>query len=411
MRVILHVDLNNFYASVEMKLNPSLNGKFIGVCGSVENRHGIILAKSENAKKMGVKTGMTILEAKRLCPELTLVEAKHSHYLAYSKIVKNLYREYTDKIESFGIDECWLDVTDSVSLLGSGKRIADEIRTRVKNEIGLTVSVGVSFNKVFAKLGSDLKKPDGTTVIDHDNYKEVVWKLPISDLLFVGKKTAEKLKKINILTIGDLANMDVNYLEKKFGKWGIALYDYANGKDNSPVLKDNEEDEIKSVGNSITSYRDLKSDEDVKILFTVLSESVSSRLISYQLGKASTLSIYVRDEFLNSSTRQGKLIKPSVLAEDFMSFAFQLFKKHYDYAVGIRTIGLTVSNFISDNEQISFDDAVYDKKVKLNSAISSIKDKYGNKSVLKGIVLKDKKLMREDPEAEHIIHPDGHLTK
>ncbi len=411
MRVILHVDLNNFYASVEMKLNPSLEGKYIGVCGSIENRHGIILAKSENAKKMGVKTGMTVLEAKRICPEIVLVEAKHSHYISYSKIVKNLYREYTDKIESFGIDECWLDVTDSVSLYGSGKKIADEIRERVKKEIGLTVSVGVSFNKVFAKLGSDLNKPDGTTVIDKDNYKQIVWNLPISDLLFVGKKTAEKLKKFNVLTIGDLANMDVNYLEKKFGKWGVALYDYANGKDNSPVLKDDEEDEIKSVGNSITSYRDLKCDEDVKILFTVLSESVSSRLISYGLGKASTLSIYVRDEFLSSSTRQGKLPKPSVLAEDFMSFAFELFKKNYDFSVGIRTIGLTVSNFISNNEQICFDDDVYEKKVKLNATISGIKDKYGNKSVLKGIVLKDKKLMREDPEIEHVVHPDGHLTK
>lgn len=411
MRVILHVDLNNFYASVEMKLNPLLEGKFIGVCGNVENRHGIILAKSENAKKMGVKTGMTILEAKRLCPEIVLVEANHSHYISYSKIVKNLYREYTDKIESFGIDECWLDVTESVSMFGSGKKIADEIRERVKNEIGLTVSVGVSFNKVFAKLGSDLKKPDGTTVIDQNNFKDLVWKQPIGDLLFVGKKTAEKLKKINVSTIGDLANMDVNYLERKFGKWGVALFNYANGNDNSPVLKDNEEEEIKSVGNSITSYRDLKSDEDVKIIFTVLSESVSSRLISYGLGKATTLSIYVRDEYLTSSTRQGKLLKPSVLAEDFMSFAFLLFKKHYDYSVGIRTVGITVSGFISDNEQISFDDAVYEKKVKLNSAISNIKDKYGNKSVLKGIVLKDKKLMREDPEIEHQVHPDGHLSK
>lgn len=409
MRVILHVDLNNFYASVEIKLNPSLAGKYIGVCGNVENRHGIILAKSENAKKMGVKTGMTILEAKRLCPEIVFVEAKHSHYITYSKMVRALYREYTDKIEPFGIDECWLDVTESVKLFGSGKEIADIIRERVKNEIGLTVSVGVSYNKIFAKLGSDLKKPDGTFVIDQNNYKDVVWKLPVSELLFVGKSTAQKLNKINVKTIGDLANSDVNFLEKRFGKWGVYLHNYANGKDNSPVNYDGEDDEIKSVGNSITSYRDLKSDEDVKILFTVLSESVSSRLISYGLGKATTLSIYVRDEYLSSSTRQGKLKYPSVLPEDFMSFAFELFKKHYDFTSGIRTIGLSVSNFISDGEQISFDDETYDKKLKLNTAISEIKDKYGNKTVIKGIVLKDKKLMREDPEEEHEIHPEGHL--
>ena len=199
MRVILHVDLNNFYASVEMKLNPSLEGKFIGVCGNVENRHGIILAKSENAKKMGVKTGMTILDAKRICPEIMLVEANHSHYISYSKMARAIYREYTDKIEPFGIDECWLDVTGSIKLFGSGKEIADTIRERVKKELGLTVSVGVSFNKVFAKLGSDLNKPDGTTVIDENNYKQVVWNLPASELLFVGKSTAEKLKKINII--------------------------------------------------------------------------------------------------------------------------------------------------------------------------------------------------------------------
>ena len=219
MRVILHADLNNFYASVETKLNPELEGKNVGVCGNVENRHGIILAKSEGAKKLGVKTGMTINDAKRFCPDIVLVEAKHSHYTAYSKLVKDIYRKYTDRIESFGIDECWLDVTESQKLFGSGEQIADLIRERVKAEIGLTVSVGVSFNKVFAKLGSDLKKPDGTTVISIDNYKEKVWKLPVEDLLFVGKSTASKLKKINVKTIGDLAQIDVKYLEKHFGKW------------------------------------------------------------------------------------------------------------------------------------------------------------------------------------------------
>ena len=409
MRVILHADLNNFYASVEMKLNPDLEDKFIGVCGNVENRHGIILAKSENAKKMGVKTGMTINEAKKLCPEITLVEANHSHYIAYSKLVRNIYRDYTDKIEPFGIDECWLDVTESVSLFGSGEHIANVIRERVKKELGLSISVGVSFNKVFAKLGSDMKKPDATTVISKDNYKQKIWNLPVKDLLFVGRSTYEKLKKINVLTIGDLANADLNYLKKHFGKWGSSLYDFANGRDNSPVLKDTESDEIKSVGNSITAYRDLNCDDDVKILFTVLSESVSSRLISYGLGKATTLSIYVRDEFLRSSTRQGKLPKPSVLPEDFKDFAFTLFKKHFDFSVGIRTIGVSVSNFTSDFEQIDFEESAYEKKLKLNTAVSLIKDKYGNKSVLKGIVLKDKKLMREDPQEEHVIHPDGHL--
>ena len=398
MRVILHADLNNFYASVEMKLNPSLVGKNVGVCGNVENRHGIILAKSEGAKKLGVKTGMTINDAKRLCPDLVLVEAKHSHYTAYSKLVKNIYRDYTDRIESFGIDECWLDVTESIKMFGSGEKIADTIRERVKSEIGLTVSVGVSFNKVFAKLGSDLKKPDGTTVISTENYKDKIWGLPVEDLLFVGKSTANKLKKINVKTIGDLANIDVNYLDKHFGKWGRTLSDYANGKDDAPVLKDNESSEIKSVGNSITTYRDLTTEEDVKIMFTVLSETVSSRLISYGLGSATTLSIFVRDAFLNSSTRQGKLDSPSVLPEDFKDFAIKLFKKNYDFSVGIRTIGLSVSGFESFATQISLDGEFYEKKLKLNDTIGGIKDKYGNTSLVKGIILKDKKLVRNEGE-------------
>ncbi|MBQ3234566.1 MAG: DNA polymerase IV [Clostridia bacterium] len=398
MRVILHADLNNFYASVETKLNPELAGKNVGVCGNVENRHGIILAKSEGAKKLGVKTGMTINDAKHLCPDIVLVEAKHSHYTAYSKLVKDIYRDYTDRIESFGIDECWLDVTESVKLFGSGEKIADTIRERVKNEIGLTVSVGVSFNKVFAKLGSDLKKPDGTTVISVDNYKQKVWQLPVEDLLFVGKSTAQKLKKINVKTIGDLARIDVLYLEKHFGKWGVTLSDYANGKDDAPVLKDAESTEIKSVGNSITSYRDLTTIEDVKIMFTALSETVSSRVISYGLGSATTLSIYVRDSFLNSSTRQGRLHEPSVLPEDFKNFAIELFNRNYDLSVGIRTIGLSVSGFDDSARQISLDGDFYEKKLKLNGAISDIKGKYGNQSVVKGIVLKDKKLVRDDGE-------------
>ncbi|MBE5743780.1 MAG: DNA polymerase IV [Clostridiales bacterium] len=381
-----------------MKLDQSLVGKNVGVCGNAENRHGIILAKSEGAKKLGVKTGMTINEAKKLCPDIVLVEAKHSHYTAYSKLVKNIYRDYTDKIESFGIDECWLDVTESVKLFGSGKEIADSLRKRVKDELGLTISVGVSFNKVFAKLGSDLKKPDATTEINEDNYKETVWSLPVEDLLFVGKSTATKLKKINVKTIGDLANIDVNYLEKHFGKWGHILSDYANGRDNSPVQKDGEGEEAKSVGNSITSYRDLVCDEDVKIMFTALSESVSSRLISYGLGNATTLSIFVKDSFLNSSTRQGKLPFPTVIPDDFKDFAFRLFKENYNYSVGIRTLGISVSGFDNSVRQISFEEVKYEKKVNLNNAVGDIKEKYGNKSLLKGIVLKDKKLISDAEE-------------
>ncbi len=397
MRVIIHADLNNFFASVECKLNSDLKGKFVGVCGNIESRHGIILAKSENAKKMGVKTGMTIREALKLCPNLVLVEAHHEHYEAYSKLVKNIYLKYTDYVESFGIDECWLDVTASVKMFGSGEEIANKIRNEVKEALGLTISCGVSFNKVFAKLGSDMKKPDATTVISKENFKEKIWNLPVGDLLFVGRSTVEKLHKINIYTIGELALFDRNFLEEKFGKWGGILHDYALGLDASPVLKYNESDDVKSVGNSLTCYRDLTSIEDLKIVFSVLCESVSERLISQNLNKATTLSIYVRDNNLISSTRQCKLSPPTQLPDEFSKTALKLFIQNYPTEFRIRTLGVSVSGFLVETEQISFDDVNTVKKTKLNSTILKIKKKYGTKSVLKGIVLKDKKIMRENP--------------
>ena len=408
-KYILHVDLNNFYASVEMILNPELKNKFVAVCGSVENRHGIILAKSENAKKLGVKTGMVIRDALKLCPNLVLVEAKHDKYIAYSKLIKNIYRKYTDYIESFGIDECWLDVTSSVKMFGSAEQIANDIRREVKQISGLTVSVGVSFNKVFAKLGSDLKKPDATTVISKENYKEKIWNLPVENLLFVGRSTQAKLNKININTIGDLANTDCEYLLKKFGKWGKVLHLYANGLDDSPVSKDHERDEIKSVGNSMTTYRDLVTEEDVKIIFNVLAESVSARVIEYNIGKPQTLSIYVRDEFLNSLTRQCKLDYPSVLPEDYVSSAFKLFQNNIKRGTCVRTLGISVSDFSSEGEQISFYENAYDKKSKLNDAVLDIRHKYGNESVLKGILLKDKKFMRENDKEGHFLNHDDNI--
>ena len=409
MRTILHVDLNNFYASVEMKINPSLKDKYVAVCGSVENRHGIILAKSENAKRLGVKTGMVIKDALKLCPELVLVEAKHDRYIAYSRLVRDIYRKYTDKIESFGIDECWLDVTNSLKLFGSGEKIANEIRERVKSELGLTVSVGVSFNKVFAKLGSDVKKPDAVTVIDVDNYKKIVWSLPVERLLFVGQSTKQKFNKINIITIGDLANADSDFISKTFGKCGESLQSYAKGEDKSEVLFDDESNEIKSVGNSITSYRDLTALDDVKIILTILCESVSSRLISYKIGKANTLTLFVRDSNLFSFTRQCKLDYSSSLPEDFIKTALKLFNKNVKNKFYIRTLGVSISGFNDKEEQITFDSLNYEKKEKLNDAITDIKHKYGNESVVKGIVLKDKKFLREDPKSEHVVHPEGHL--
>lgn len=404
MRTILHVDLNNFYASVETIVAPSLKDDFLGVTGNIESRHGIILAKSEKAKKAGVKTGMTVREAVKVCPELKLVEAKHDRYVKYSEIVKNIYRRYTDVIEPFGIDECWLDVTSTVKMFGGGEKIANDIRKTVKKETGLTVSVGVSFNKVFAKLGSDMKKPDAVTVITPENFKQKVWGLPVENLLFVGKSTLEKLRKYNVLTIGDLASLDEKFLTDKFGKWGATLKIYAEGLDDAPVLKDNESDEIKSVGNSITSYRDLVNTEDTKLLFSILASSVARRLVSYNVGKACGISIYLRDSELNSITRSARLPYPTVLADDFSAAAEKLLENSYDFSKPIRTLGLTVSGFTEKNyEQLTVYDKEYRKKLSLQLAVNAINEKYGKKSVMKGIVYKDKKLSGAEPSENGIV--------
>lgn len=404
MRTVLHVDLNNFYASVETIIDPSLKGDFLGVTGNIESRHGVILAKSESAKKAGVKTGMTVHEALKICPELKLVEAKHDRYVKYSEIVRNIYRRYTDVIEPFGIDECWLDCTSTVKMFGGGEKIANDIRETVKRETGLTVSVGVSFNKVFAKLGSDMKKPDAVTVISPENFKEKVWGLPVENLLFVGKSTLEKLKKYNIATIGDLAAVDEKFLTDKFGKWGATLKIYAEGLDDTPVMKDNESDEIKSVGNSITSYRDLVNVEDAKLVFSVLAASVSRRLISYNVGKACGISVYVRDNELNSITRSARLPYPTVLADDFCAAAEKLLENSYDFKKPIRTLGLTVSWFTEKSyEQLTVYDKEYRKKLSLQLAVNAINEKYGKKSVMKGIVYKDKKLSGAEPSENGVV--------
>lgn len=410
MRTILHSDLNNFYASCEQAFNPSLKGSFLGVTGSVKSRHGIILAKSTNAKLMGVKTGMTIRAAKDICPDLVLVEADFEKYLYYSDLVRKIYLEYTDLVEPFGIDEAWLDVTGS-KIFGDGEKIANEIRKRVR-DLGLTASVGVSFNKIFAKLGSDMKKPDATTVISYDNYKNTVWNLPASDLLMVGRKTAEKLSKFNVNTIGDLAMTDANFLTKSFGKWGAMLSDYANGRDFSPVRKYEEPDEIKSVGNSMTCYRDLVNLDDVHVMFSVLTDSVASRVVKKNLGRAGTVSITVRDENLQTFTRQAKLNPPSSYSDDILDLAVELFQKNYDFKKGIRTLGVSVSDFRREEGQISmFDDGGYEKKMKLQKAVGVIRDKYGQKSVQKAVTLKDTRISREDPETTHTVHPQGFKPK
>lgn len=408
MRTILHSDLNNFYASVECLRNPEIRDKPVVVVGSKEDRHGIVLAKNMIAKNFGVKTGDVYWEAKQKCGG-TLIEvpADFITYLNVSREVRAIYEDYTERIEAYGIDECWLDVTKSVKAFGSGKKIAETIRERIKQEVGLTVSIGVSWNKIFAKLGSDMKKPDAVTEITPDNYKEKVWTLPVEDLLYVGSATKRKLNHIGVKTIGQLAQTEEKVLTDLLGKWGGYIHTFANGKDESPVFTVNEEEAIKSIGNSLTVYRDLKNEDDVEIVIWLLADSVSSRMREAGLNKARTVQLYVRDSKLYGYQKQGKLPRPTNNMQDIAKFAFKLFKEIYTWNEYVRGLGISVTDFITGNEQLDmFADIAKDEKQKrLDSAIDKLRTKYGNNIIQSAVVFKDPKLRDLDIKGEHVIHP------
>lgn len=407
MRVILHSDLNNFYASCECLLHPEYIGKPLIVCGKIEDRHGIVLAKNQLAKAGGIKTGMTIYECKKIFPDIVAVVAHHDLYLEYSKKVKKIYKEYTDRVESFGIDEAWLDVTESARRYGSGERIAEEIRRRVKDEIGLTVSIGVSFNKVFAKLGSDLKKPDAVTVITEQNFKELIWKLPVEDLLFVGRATKEKLNNLGIKTIGGLAEYDKKILKFKFGKIGERLWDYANGLDVDLVKKVSEEEEIKSVGNSLTFYRDIYSIKEVEMLFYYLAESVSERMKASKLGFAKTIHISVIDKNLAHFNFQCALPFPANASDVIADTATKLFSKHIDEKIGIRGVGVSVSNFVETEQLlIGADQKQKEKHEKIDKTMEYLRERFGRSSIDRAVIMQDERLKNISPSKTCINSKD-----
>lgn len=406
-RTVLHSDLNNFYAAVERKLFPELAGKPIAVCGDREARHGIVLAKSEEAKKFGVKTGDVIWEAQRKCPGLIIRPARFPEYVRLSRAVRGIYARYTDLIEPFGIDECWLDVTHS-RIFGNGKEIAERIRREVREELGLTVSVGVSFNKVFAKLASDLKKPDAVTVVGREDYREKIWPLPVSSLLFVGRATEKKLSSVGISTIGQLAAADENFLKKFLGKWGETLSVYARGNDASPVRDMNEIADLKSIGNSVTYREDIYEYRDIKRLLYVLSESVSSRLRSSGLGKADTVHLWVRDKELANYSFQKK-VRPTALCGEIAEAAFSLFKSQYKARRAVRGLGVTVSGFDKGVRQMSIDDISgdYDKKDRAERAVGEIRKKYGYSKIQRGIMYEDRSALSMDVRGERLVRPGG----
>jgi len=407
-RVILHSDLNNFYASVECLHRPEIRDKPVAVCGDPAARHGIVLAKNYLAKATGIQTGEVIWQARQKCPNLVVLPPNYPLYLRFGRLARGIYASYTDQVEPFGLDEAWLDVEGSEQLFGDGARIADEIRERVKAELGVTASVGVSYNKIFAKLGSDMKKPDATTVITRDNFKEKVWPLPAGELLYVGRATKRKLARFGISTIGDIACTDPAFLKAQLGKWGEVLWSFANGHDHSQVVHMGEESLIKSVGNSITTPRDLENDEDVQMIFYVLSESVAARLREHGF-KCRTAHIHIRDKDLFTFGVQGKFAKPTNLSKDLAEKAMVLFREHYSWSNPIRSVGVRGCDLIAadTHEQLSLfeNEEQRVKQEKVEATVDILRRRFGHFSVQRAVLLQDHDLGAINPKEEHVIHP------
>lgn len=388
VRKILHCDLNNFYASVECKYHPELRHVPMAVGGDQEARRGVVLAKNQLAKQYGIITGEPLVKARQKCPGLVVAPAHRELYTKYSMLSREIYTRYTDKVESFGIDECWLDVTDCHALFGNPEEIAERLRKEVKEELGLTISIGVSFNKVFAKLGSDMKKPDAITVIPYNRYKEIVWPLPVKELLYVGKNTAGKLNAMGIYTIGDLARCQKGHLEKLFGKLGNTLYVYANGQDDSPVVSGGREVINRSIGNSVTTAKDLKNNQEVRQLLYEIGDGVAAR-IRKSRERGYTVQIVVKDTDLHTITRQARLANATNSAAVICEKAYEIFLKNWDWSKRIRMLGITVSELQEGEtvEQLSLleDPIKTEKQEKLEQSMDQIRNKYGTGAVKRGI--------------------------
>ncbi len=399
-RSILHVDMNAFYASVEMMLDPSLRGRAIAVCGSTETRHGIVLAKSELAKKAGVKTGMVNWEARQCCPDLLLVPPQYDQYLKYSKLAREIYYRYTDLVEPFGMDECWLDVSRS-RIYGTGEKIAEEIRRSVREELGLTVSIGVSFSKIFAKLGSDMKKPDATTIIRREDLHDKIWPIPVSELLYVGSSTNRKLHTYGINTIGELAETRPEFLRKLLGINGVKLWNYANGTDYSRVMQKDFVSPIKSIGHGITCCADLVNDEEVFKVILELSQDIGHRLRVHELS-ARGVQLYIRENDLGGVQYQCKLPFKTQLPNEMASAAFNLFRERFRWdnhvrAVCVRAIDLEAKDSV---EQLSMfiDHERRERRARLEDAVEDIRSRFGKHAVSYAVLMGDLKMPSDGRE-------------
>ena len=386
-RTILHCDMNNFYASVECMLNPSLIGHPVAVGGDVENRHGIILAKNYEAKKFGIQTGEALWQAKQKCPKLIIVPPHYEEYLKYSRLAHSIYADYTDLIEPYGMDEVWMDVTGSTKAFGSGEVIANTLRERIKYELGLTISVGVSFCKVFAKLGSDMKKPDAVTVIPKDNFRDIIWDLPASDMLGVGRSMETFLSSYGIHTIGQLANAYPDLMRRKLGKNGMVLLAFANGEDRSKVAPQDYEPPMKSIGHGITTMQDLENNAEVWNIMLALTQDIGHKLRVYNKNAAG-VAIYIRyivDKQIAGKQWQCQLPVRTHSAAIIAKEAYRLFERSYGWEYPIRSVTVRAINLCSQDlpEQLQFfsDAATVDRKEKLETAIEDIRRRFGKYSI------------------------------
>lgn len=412
-RVILHCDANSYYASVECLYTPAIRSLPVAVAGSPEARHGIILAKNEPAKRMGVKTGEAIWQARQKCPELVCMPPDFPLYVRFSEKMRRIYEQYSGHVEAFGLDESWVDLSGPGMTVADGERTAQEIRERVREELGITVSIGVADNKVFAKLGSDMKKPDAVTALPPQSYAQRVWPLSVGDLLYVGPSTRRRLSQLGVTTIGALANCDAELLRRHFGKNGDMLRTFARGEDRSPVRSVDHRSALKSVGNSATPPHDLTCMDDARCLLTLLAESVAARLRQNGL-RARCVSLSVRSASLSVSSRQMTLPRMSNLSGEIAGAVLALFQEGFAQGFPYRSMGICCSQLSADDAPVQLD-FMGDEERRLRQealerSIDDLRRRFGHQAVRRGSALLDPGYARINPVEEHTIHPVSYFA-
>lgn len=407
-RVILHCDANSYYASVECLYTPAIRDKPVAVCGNPEARHGIVLTKNPIAKRYGVRTGEAVWQAREKCPGLICVPPDYALYMRFSQRMRRLYEQYSDRVESFGLDEAWIDLSQPGFTFEDGVRTADEIRLRIREELGITVSVGVANNKIFAKLGSDLKKPDAVTPIPGHGFESLVWSLPVQELLYVGPATRRKLADLGVFTIGDLARCDESVLLHRLGKNGLTLKRYASGEDRSPVMRVDLRSAVKSVGNSTTPPHDLVCEDDARCIYYLLAESVAARLREGGL-RAQCVSISARSASLITRSAQMSLSRSTNLTDDLARAALALFERHFSHGFPYRSVGLCCTMLSPDDAPIQLDFTGDEERrirmEQLERAVDGLRRRFGHQIVRRGVILTDVPCSKINPVEEHTVHP------